>query len=115
MDIDLPYEYEVPVSKIIQPARIEASRHISHRRCKLRMAPALIKGIFPKGAFTYNAVTYTFTARSVKASKDVEFLRSVNTMNILLQRAHVTVANLNRNVRRPNPGEHLSTMSNKMI
>ncbi len=36
-------------------------------------------------------------------------------MNILLQLEHVTVANFEKTVPRPNPVERLSVMSNKMI
>ncbi len=53
--------------------------------------------------------------RPAKPWKDVVSLKNVNTMNILLLRVHVTVANLKSSVRKPNPVEPSNAISDKMI
>lgn len=72
------------------------------------------KGIFAKEAFTYNAGTDTFTCPAGQTLKRRKLFKSANTTNILLLREHVTVVNLKSSVRRPNPVEPSSAMSDKM-
>jgi hypothetical protein len=72
------------------------------------------KGIFAKEVFTYNAETDTFSCPAGQTLRRRKFLKSVNTMNILLLRADVTDANLNGSVPRPNPVEPSSGISDKM-